>query len=191
MLKNQFLYNKFIPTYEDHFFNYKLNYCTKFNINNINSITKCNKIFLNFGFKEIKFEKKQMILYFFLLELISSQKCILTTSRKNLINLKIKRGSVTGCKVTLQNEHLYLFLTNLLWGLPRAEMFKGFSIKKETTLFINSFSTKLKNLFAFYSVESDVLNTVKFLDITFTFNTLNMFDKCFFFTHHKIPLNYI
>jgi hypothetical protein len=70
-------------------------------------------------------------------------------------------------------------------------MFKGFSIKKETTLFINSFSTKLKNLFAFYSVESDVLNTVKFLDITFTFNTLNMFDKCFFFTHHKIPLNYI
>jgi len=60
-------------------------------------------------------------------------------------------------------------------------MFKGFSIKKETTLFINSFSTKLKNLFAFYSVESDVLNTVKFLDITFTFNTLNMFDKCFFF----------
>jgi large subunit ribosomal protein L5 len=191
MLKQQFLLNKFVPNYEDSFYNYNLNYCTKFNIENINSITKCNKIFLNFGFKEIKFEKKQMILYFFLLELMSNQKCILTNSRKNLINLKIKRGAVTGCKVTLQNKNLYSFLTNLLLGLPRAEVFKGFSIKINNSLFINSFSTKIKHLFTFYSLEADILNTVKFLDITFTFNTLNTFDKCFFFTHHKLPLNYI
>ena len=169
MLKQQFLLNKFVPNYEDSFYNYNLNYCTKFNIENINSITKCNKIFLNFGFKEIKFEKKQMILYFFLMELLTNQKCVLTTSRKNLINLKIKKGSVVGCKVTLQNKNLHDFLDLLIMCLPRSEIFKGFFFKKNS-LKKNKYSTQLKNLFIFYPVESDIINTVKTLDITFTFN---------------------
>ena len=87
-----------------------------------------------------------MILYFFLLELLSNQKCILTTSRKNLISFKIKKGSVTGCKVTLRKKSLSFFLDTLILGLPRSEIFKGFSFKLNSFK-SNTFSTKLKDLF--------------------------------------------
>jgi len=130
---------------EDFNSNYLIDNNTKFN-NVHNFVSKnCNKISLNFGFKEIKFEKKQMVLYFLLLELLTNQKCILTVSSKNLILLKIKKGSVTGCKVTLRNENLYSFIDTLIIALPRSETFKGFSFKKNTFKY-HSFSTKIKNL---------------------------------------------
>jgi len=139
MIKKTFSKNNLIPISEDLNYNYNLNYLTKFNLINIFSKKNCNKITLNFGFKEIKFEKKQMILYFFLLELLTNQKCIITTSRKNLISFKIKKGSVTGCKVTLKKQNLTAFLDTLLLGLPRSEIFKGFSFnskkKKKKYLF--------------------------------------------------------
>lgn len=170
MIKSTFYLQILIPNYEDAFFNYNLNYFTKFNTSHSLLKNKCKKISLNFGFKDIKFEKKQMILYFFLLELLSNQKCILTISRKNLINLKIKRGSISGCKVTLRNNALHSFLDTLMLSLPRAEIFKGF-IFKTHSLKKNTYSTQLKNLFIFYTLESDFVNYVKHLDITFTFTT--------------------
>jgi large subunit ribosomal protein L5 len=177
-------------SYENYFFNYNLDFLTKFPLEAKEEKIFCKKIFLNFGFKEINFEKKQMILYFFLMELLTNQKCILTTSRKNLINLKLKKGSVVGCKVTLQHQHLYSFLDLLVICLPRSEIFKGFFFK-EKSLKKNTYSTQLKNLFIFYPVESDILNSVKTLDISFTFNASIDFDKFFFFTYYKIPLNFI
>ena len=180
----------FALSYENYFFNYNLDFLTKFHLDAKDNKTFCKKISLNFGFKEIKFEKKQMILYFFLMELLTNQKCVLTTYRKNLINLKIKKGSVVGCKVTLQNKNLHDFLDLLIMCLPRSEIFKGFFFKKNS-LKKNKYSTQLKNLFIFYPVESDIINTVKTLDITFTFNAWANFDKFFFFTYYKIPLNFI
>jgi large subunit ribosomal protein L5 len=159
----------FALSYENYIFNYNLDFITKFHADVKENKTICKKISLNFGFKEIKFEKKQMILYFFLMELLTNQKCVLTTSSKNLINLKIKKGGVVGCKVTLQYKNLYTFLDLLILCLPRSEIFKGFFFK-EISLKKNKYSTQLKNLFIFYPVESDILNNVKALDITFTFN---------------------
>jgi large subunit ribosomal protein L5 len=173
--------------YEDFFYNHKLDFLTKFNVINNLSQKNINKITLNFGFKDIKFEKKKMILFFMVLELITNQKCILTSSKKNLIFLKIKKGSITGCKVTLRNTNLYNFLDNLLIALPRAENFKGFyfntKAKKQ-----NNFSTKIQDLFIFHSLESELMPYVKTLDITFSLNTNNDYEKFFIFTYNKIPL---
>jgi len=55
-----------------------------------------------------------MVLFFLILELIANQKCILTTSKKNIIFLRLKKGSITGCKLTLRNKNLYEFLDTLL-----------------------------------------------------------------------------
>lgn len=186
--KSAFTYN-FLRIFEDSNLNYNLDLNTKFNHVHPLILKNCVKISLNFGFKEIKFEKKQMVIYFFLLELLSNQKCILTTSRKNVILLKIKKGSVTGCKVTLRKENLASFIDTLILGLPRSEIFKGFSFKKSTEKHL-SFSTKIKNLFIFYTLESEIISSIKTLDITFNFNTINDFEKCFFFTYNKIPLKY-
>ena len=137
--------------YDDYFYNQKLDFLTKFNL--INNLAQKNitKITLNFGFKNIKFEKKKMILFFMVLELITNQKCILTSSRKNLIFLRIKKGSITGYKVTLRKANLFNFLDNLLLALPRSENFKGFFYNKKTKKH-NNFSTRLEDLFCTWEV---------------------------------------
>jgi large subunit ribosomal protein L5 len=173
--------------YEDFFYNQKLDFLTKFNpINNL-SPKNLKKITLNFGFKSIKFEKKKMILFFMILELITNQKCVLTSSRKNLIFLRIKKGSITGCKVTLRKANLYNFLDNLLLALPRSENFKGFFYNTKTKK-QNNFSTTIKDLFIFHTLESELVSYIKILDVTFSFNTNNDYEKFFILNYHKIPL---
>jgi len=178
-----------ITTAEDDYYNYDLDFCTTFNNLNYNFISKCKKITLNFGFKDIKFEKKNMIIHFFLLELLTNQKCVITTSTKNLIAFKIKKGSITGCKVTLQNKNLFNFLETLLISLPRSEIFKGFIFKKNVFKY-HAYSTKITNLFIFYMIESELTNFIKYVDITFNFNTICESEKQFFFTCNRFPLNY-
>lgn len=63
------------------------------------------------------------------MECLTQQKCTLTFSKKNIINLKIKRGFITGCKLTLRKYNLYALLESLLLGLPRSEVFNGFLFK--------------------------------------------------------------
>jgi large subunit ribosomal protein L5 len=173
--------------YEDFIYNYYLNSLSKFNIINTFSIKQCLKISLNFGFKSIKFEKKKMVLFFLCLELITNQKCMLTNSKKALIFLKIKRGSITGCKLTLRKSNLFDFLDNLLLSLPRSETFKGFFYNIHTKK-QNNFSTKISNLFIFYPLESELMPYIKTLDISFSFNTINDFEKFYSLSSFKIPL---
>jgi len=130
-----------------------------------------------------------MVLFFLLMELFCNQKCVVTISRKNILSLKIKKGSITGCKVTLRKENLLLFWETLVLGFPRSEMFKGFSFKKDTVK-KNTFSTKITNLFIFFTLESELNQNITALDINFNFNTINDLEKCFFFTASKIPLKY-
>jgi len=188
-MKSTFNQFNLLPTTEDFTYNYNLDFLTKFNTTSILTEKKCIKISLNFGFKGIKFEKKQMILHFMLLELLTNQKCVLTTSKKNLIAFKIKKGSITGCKVTLRKEYLDMFLNTLLLALPRSEVFKGFTFKKNSKKY-NNFSTKLKNLFIFYTIESEMNSIIKNIDISFSFNTLCDFEKRFFFAYNKMPLTF-
>ena len=188
MFKKTIFYTNLNVIFEEFSYNYNLHYFTKFNVTNTFWLPKCKKIVLNFGFKDFNFEKKQMVLYFLFLELISNQKCVLTTSSKNLLQFKIKKGLVTGCKVTLRKKNLDFFLFTLLLSLPRLEIFKGLSLKSNSNK-LNTFSTKLKNLFIFYTIEFLFKNDLVALDISFNFNTLNDFEKIFFFSFFKIPLN--
>ena len=82
---------------------------------------------------------------------------------------------------------MFSFFETLLISLPRSEVFSGFNFNLKNNNEKN-YSTKLKNLFIFYTLESDILPTIKTLDITFNFNTYDNIEKCFFFTHHKIPI---
>jgi len=120
-----------------------------------------------------------MVLYFLFLELISNQKCVLTSSSKNLMQFRIKKGAITGCKVTLRRASLHFFLFTLLISLPRLEIFKGLSFKQNSNKLTN-FSTKLKNLFIFYTLEFEFKNDLVALDIAFNFNTTDDFEKIFF-----------
>jgi large subunit ribosomal protein L5 len=134
--------------YEDFIYNYKLDFLTKFNIINNLDYRKIFKISLNFGFKNINFDKKKMIPFFMILELISNQKSYINFSKKNVLSIKIKKGIITGCKVTLRNTNLYKFLDVLLLSLPRYENFKGFFLQKKNKKF-NNVKMNLLDLFIF------------------------------------------
>ena len=173
--------------FEDFLYNYKLDFLTKFNIINNLAQKKFLKISLNFGFKDINFDKKRMIPFFMVLELLTNQKCVVTTSKKDFLSLKIKKGTITGCKVTLRNKNLYNFLDTLMLALPRYENFKGFYVKNKNVN-TNSFSIILLNLFIFHSLETELTSFIKKLDINFTLNTNNKDEKLFLLSYNKLPL---
>ena len=172
---------------EDFNYNYKLDFLTKFNIINNLNYKKFLKLSLNFGFKDINFDKKKIIPFFIILELVSNQKCIITTSKQDFLSLKIKKGSITGCKVTLRNKNLYNFIDTLIISLPKYENFKGFKLKNLNKK-VNSFSLTLLNLFIFHSTESELLNFIKKLNINFNTNTINVDEKLFLLTYNKLAI---
>jgi large subunit ribosomal protein L5 len=173
--------------YEDFTYNYKLDFLTKFNIINNLDHRKFLKISLNFGFKNINFDKKKMIPFFMILELISNQKSYINFSKKNVLSIKIKKGTITGCKVTLRNKNLYNFLDVLLLSLPRYENFKGFSLQNKNKK-VNNVKINLLDLFVFHTIESELIDYIKHLDINFVFNTINNDEKIFLLTYNKIPI---
>lgn len=172
---------------EDYKYNYKLDFLTKFNIINNIDCRKIFKISLNFGFKNISFDKKKMVPFFMILELISNQKSYITFSKKNVLSIKIKKGTITGCKVTLRNKNLYNFLDTLILSLPRYENFKGFYFNKKNKK-ISNVKINLSDLFVFHAVESELISYVKHLDINFIMNTVNNDEKIFLLTYNKIPI---
>jgi len=67
------LKNTSIPLFEDFFYNTSLNFITKFNTTSLTLPTILN-ISLNFGFKEINFEKKTNDIIFFFIRIVNKSK---------------------------------------------------------------------------------------------------------------------
>lgn len=87
---------------------------TKLNFKNIFKITKITKLCLNIGFKDANIDKQKLINIILLLKIITNQKPLLTTSKKNIVFLKIKKNSIIGCKITLRKKNMFIFLEKLI-----------------------------------------------------------------------------
>ena len=60
------------------------------------------------------------------LSLITGQKAVITYSRKDISNFKLRKGMPVGCKVTLRDVKMYEFLEKLIRvTLPRIRDFNG------------------------------------------------------------------
>ena len=125
---------------------------TKLNFKNIFEIPKINKICLNIGFKNSNIEKKKLTSIIVLLKLITNQQPIVTKSKKNNILLKIKKGSIIGCKITLRKNNLYFFLEKLLiFILPNINNIH-FNIKNKNIL-----NFQIKNVLDFFELKTEFL----------------------------------
>ena len=118
-----------------HFFNYhslktiKSDFLIKFNYKNIFLSPQIDKLILNFGIKELNF--KNILPTLTSLELITNQKTILTCSKMSNISLKIRKGVPVGCKVTLRNLNMSLFLSKVILIIfPSIKLFEGIPFKK-------------------------------------------------------------
>lgn len=174
--------------YDNYYYTTQLEFLTKFNIINNLSQTKLKKIVLNFSFKDILFNDKKVIPFFLALELITGQKASVSVAKKPVIILKINKGTLTGCKVTLHRKQLYKFLDYLLLALPKSENFKGIFLSKIKNSNDNTFLMNLRNLFIFYQLEAELDSNIQMLQIMFIFNTKIIEEKLFLLSSYKIPI---
>ena len=161
----------------------KCNYTNSFQIPDIKTVT------INISSKQLANEKKNIIPFLLVLELITGQKGKLTISKKNKIHFKIKKGMVIGCKVTLNKKNSYEFLENLItFVLPALKDFKGYRIHPNSPQIL-SFS--LQNILNFPELANEFLffSSLPPLHITLQLNAKTAVDSNLFLTSLNFPIN--
>lgn len=71
---------------EDEIYNQKLYAVNLFPYNTLLTRSRINRAVLNFSFRDVDFNKKRALPFFFALELLTKQKCVATLSSKNILS---------------------------------------------------------------------------------------------------------
>ncbi len=99
------------------------------------------------------------------LSLITGQKAVVTTSRKDVSNFKLRKGMAIGTKVTLRNVKMYEFLEKLIRvALPRIRDFNGIAENMDGR---GNYTLGLKEQIIFPEVDIDKNPRIHGLEITF------------------------
>ena len=99
------------------------------------------------------------------LSLITGQKAVITTSRKDVSNFKLRKGMPIGTKVTLRNVKMYEFLEKLIRvALPRIRDFNGIAENLDGR---GNYTLGLKEQIIFPEVDIDKNPRIHGLEITF------------------------
>ena len=136
----------------------------RFNYINPLEVPKLATISINMGVGDAKVNPKALESAVEELTLISGQKPIITLSRKDISNFKIRRGFPVGCKVTIRGYRMYEFLDRLInLALPRVRDFRGLNPKSFDGN--GNFSMGIKEQIIFHEIDYDKVDKVKGLDI--------------------------
>jgi large subunit ribosomal protein L5 len=101
----------------------------QFGYKNRMEVPKLVKVVLSQGVGEATADKKLVEQAVDQLGVIAGQKAVVTRSKKDISNFKLRKGMPIGAKVTLRGQRMYEFLERLIWAsLPRIRDFNG--IKK-------------------------------------------------------------
>ena len=99
------------------------------------------------------------------LALITGQKAIVTTSKKDVSNFKLRKGMPIGTKVTLRNVKMYEFLEKLIRvALPRIRDFNGIAENMDGR---GNYTLGLKEQVIFPEIDIDKNPRIHGLEITF------------------------
>ena len=98
----------------------------KFSFDTPMAVPRLTKITINEGVGEGTQDRKVVEEAAAELSLITGQKAVITYSRKDISNFKLRKGMPVGCKVTLRDVKMYEFLEKLIRvTLPRIRDFNG------------------------------------------------------------------
>ncbi len=99
------------------------------------------------------------------LSLIAGQKAVLTTSKKDISNFKLRKGMSIGAKVTLRDVKMYEFLERLIRiSLPRIRDFNGIAEKMDGQ---GNYTLGLKEQIIFPEIDIDKNPRIHGIEITF------------------------
>lgn len=175
---------QYIDYYHDNIVKYDL--INKFYYKNIKTLPKITKIVVNFNYK--KQNLKILMVSLVALELISFQKPIFIKSKKSNITLKIRKGQPIGCKITLRNLNLKIFITKLIYEIFYSSKRNLFNTLKKTNKNFSVFSFQIKNSLIFSELEFNyqIFKYLTNLNITIICNNNTFSELKFLLKSYKI-----
>jgi ribosomal protein L5 len=163
----------------------KQDFINKFKFNSNKSLPKLKKITLNFGCRNFTIQKFAVTAL--ALEILTLKKSSVTTAKTPNLLLKIQKGQAAGCKVELQNDEIYSFMTRLnLELLPKLKNFSGLKIEKQLPTFffqIPGHNIMLKEFENQYPLFKDL----PALDVNVLTNSKNSKEIFFLAKSSKLP----
>jgi large subunit ribosomal protein L5 len=142
----------------------------KGNYKSVMQVPKLVKICLNQGIGSAATDKKQIEAAQNEMTLITGQKAVLTKSKKDISNFKLRKGMPVGVRVTLRGDQMYEFLDRFVTStLPRVRDFNGLSVKGFDGR--GNYTMGIKEQIAFSEISIDKINKVTGMDVTFVTNT--------------------
>jgi len=138
----------------------------KGNYKSVMQVPKLVKICLNQGVGSGSSDKKQIEAAQQEMTLITGQKAVITRSKKDISNFKLRKDMPVGVMTTLRGNHMYEFLDRLVTStLPRVRDFQGLPTKGFDGR--GNYTLGIKEQIAFPEISIDKINKVTGMDITF------------------------
>ena len=137
----------------------------QFSYTTVMQVPKLVKITLNEGVGDATQDKKLVEEAAEELSIIAGQKAVITSSRKDISNFKLRKGMPIGAKVTLRDVRMYEFLERLMRvALPRIRDFNGISEKMDGQ---GNYTLGIKEQIIFPEIEIDKNPRIHGIEITF------------------------
>ena len=139
----------------------------RFKYSNIMEVSCITHISINMGIGDAKDNPKRLESAIEELTSISCQKPVITKSRKDISNFKIREGFPVGCKVTLRGNRMYDFLQRVISiAIPRTRDFRGLSFKSFDGN--GNYSFGVKEQIIFTEIDYDKIDSIRGMDISLT-----------------------
>ena len=142
----------------------------KGNYKSVMQVPKLVKICLNQGIGSTATDKKQIEAAQNEMTMITGQKAVLTKSKKDISNFKLRKGMPVGVIVTLRGDKMYEFLDRFVTStIPRVRDFNGISDNGFDGR--GNYTMGIKEQIAFQEISIDKINKITGMDITFVTDT--------------------
>jgi len=159
----------------------------EFNYDNVMEVPKIINISLNMGMGDAKNNSKGMESTIDEMTLIAGQKPIVTKSKKDISNFKIRKGYPVGCKVTLRADRMYEFLERLISiALPRTRDFRGLSFKSFDGR--GNYNFGIKEQIIFTEIDYDKIESIRGMNITIATSAKSDDEAYSLLRHFGLPL---
>lgn len=139
---------------------------TEFKLDNPMAIPRLTKIVISMGMGKVSSEEGRIEAAAAELAQIAGQKPIITKTRKNISNFKLREGMKVGVKVTLRGQRMWEFVDRLIsLAIPRVKDFRGLPPAGFDGR--GNYSMGLSEQTVFPEVDPDKVKFVQGMNITF------------------------
>jgi large subunit ribosomal protein L5 len=137
----------------------------QFQYKSVMQVPEIEKICLSRGLGDAIADKKVLEAAVNEFGLIAGQKAVITKSKKDISNFKLRKGMPIGCRVTLRRDRMYEFLDRLInVAMPRIRDFRGINPKSFDGR--GNFNMGVKEQIIFPEIDVDKIDRISGLDIT-------------------------